>query len=125
MSEVITQAIIGMPFDMAMNNELSRRQFHSRAQDLLADYAALESKYAELREVAIKLEQANAGIAQLNGEMRAELAKLRAGQEPVAYITGQFAGRCVIEAINRAAVLPTGMALYTAPQPSAVPEEKE
>lgn len=125
MSEVITQAIIGMPFDMAMNDELSRRQFHSRAQDLLADYAALESKYAELREVAIKLEQANAGIAQLNGEMRAELAKLRAGQEPVAYITGQFAGRCVIEAINRAAVLPTGMALYTAPQPSAVPEEKE
>lgn len=53
--------------------------------------------------------------------LEAELAKLRAGQEPVAYITGQFAGRCVIEAINRAAVLPTGMALYSAPQPSAVP----
>ena len=35
--------------------------------------------------------------------LEAELAKLRAGQEPVAYITGQFAGRCVIEAINRAA----------------------
>lgn len=51
-----------------------------------------------------------------------ELAKLRAGQEPVAYITGQFAGRCVIEAINRAAVLPTGMALYATPQPSAVPD---
>ena len=54
--------------------------------------------------------------------LEAELAKLRAGQEPVAYITGQFAGRCVIEAINRAAVLPTGMALYSAPQPSAVPD---
>ena len=44
---------------------------------------------------------------------------LEAKAAPVAYITGQFAGRCVIEAINRAAVLPTGMALYATPQPSA------
>lgn len=35
----------------------------------------------------------------------------------VAYVTGQFAGRAVIEPVNRAAVLPTGMALYSAPQP--------
>ena len=52
---------------------------------------------------------------------------LEAKAAPVAYITGQFAGRCVIEAINRAAVLPTGMALYATPQPSAgvvMPERK-
>lgn len=46
---------------------------------------------------------------------------LEAKAAPVAYITGQFAGRCIIEAINRAAVLPTGMALYATPQPSAAP----
>lgn len=50
------------------------------------------------------------------------VAILESKAAPVAYITGQFAGRCVIEAINRAAVLPTGMALYATPQPSAVPE---
>lgn len=70
------------------------------------------------REAEAKVDTQAAIIA----ELQAELAKLRAGQEPVAYITGQFAGRCVIEAINRAAVLPTGMALYSAPQPSAVPD---
>ena len=54
--------------------------------------------------------------------LEAELAKLRAGQEPVAYITGYHGGRCIIEPVNRAAVLPSGMALYTTPQPSAVPD---
>lgn len=51
--------------------------------------------------------------------LEAELARLRAGQEPVAYITGYHGGRCIIEPVNRAAVLPSGMALYTTPQPSA------
>ena len=49
MSEVMTQAIIGMPYEMAMADELSSRQFHDRAQGLLADYAALESECARLK----------------------------------------------------------------------------
>ena len=36
-------------------------------------------------------------------------------QEPVAYVSGYYAGRCVIEPLNRAMVMPDGMALYTAP----------
>lgn len=36
-------------------------------------------------------------------------------QEPVAHITGFFKGHCVIEPIDRATVLPVGMALYRAP----------
>ena len=58
---------------------------------------------------------------------QARAAGIEAKAAPVAYITGQFAGRCIIEAINRAAVLPTGMALYSRPQPSAgvvMPERK-
>ena len=50
MSEVMTQAIIGMPYEMAMADELSSRQFHDRAQGLLADYAALEAECERLRE---------------------------------------------------------------------------
>lgn len=41
MSE-ITRGAIGMPFEMAMNSELSRRQFHSIAQALLAERDRLE-----------------------------------------------------------------------------------
>ncbi len=37
-------------------------------------------------------------------------------QEPVAYVTGMSFGRFIVEPINRAMVLPVGMALYSAPQ---------
>jgi hypothetical protein len=38
-------------------------------------------------------------------------------QEPVAVVTGTYAGRFIVEPLNRAMVLPTNMALYTTPQP--------
>jgi len=41
--------------------------------------------------------------------------------EPVARVTGYYAGRCVIEPLDQAAVLPTGMALYAAPAPAVPP----
>ena len=37
-------------------------------------------------------------------------------QEPVAYVTGMSFGRFIVEPLNRAMVLPVGMALYSAPQ---------
>jgi len=37
--------------------------------------------------------------------------------EPVARVSGYYAGRCVIEPLNRAMVMPEGMSLYAAPQP--------
>ncbi len=33
----MTQAVIGMPYELAMGSEISRRQFYARAQTLLAD----------------------------------------------------------------------------------------
>jgi hypothetical protein len=36
-------------------------------------------------------------------------------QKPVAYITGFHSGHCIIQPIDRAVVLPVGMALYRAP----------
>jgi hypothetical protein len=41
-------------------------------------------------------------------------------QEPVAWVTGFHAGRCVIQTTNPAAILPVGIALYAAPQPVPV-----
>jgi len=41
-------------------------------------------------------------------------------QEPVAYVSGYYDGRCVIEPLNRAMVLPVNIALYTTP-PAAQP----
>lgn len=37
MSEDMTRAVIGMPYELAMDSEISRRQFYARAQTLLAD----------------------------------------------------------------------------------------
>lgn len=36
-------------------------------------------------------------------------------QEPVARVTGYYAGRCVIEPLDGKSVFPTGMAMYSAP----------
>jgi len=44
MSE-ITRVAIGMPFEMAMSSELSRRQFHSVAQALLAERDQLNAGF--------------------------------------------------------------------------------
>ena len=44
-------------------------------------------------------------------EQKAEPVK----QEPVAYVTGYYGGRCVVEPLNRASVLPNNLALYAAP----------
>lgn len=45
----ITRAVIGMPYDLAMSSELSRRQFHGRAQTLLDDCEALIAENVQLR----------------------------------------------------------------------------
>lgn len=48
MSE-ITRGAIGMPFEMAMESELSRRQFHSIAQALLGERDQLKAENEALR----------------------------------------------------------------------------
>ena len=50
MSEAMTRGIIGMPFDMAMSTDLSRLQFHARAQGLLADAERLAAEQAVMRQ---------------------------------------------------------------------------
>jgi hypothetical protein len=52
------------------------------------------------------------GVQKLFDDKRAQPASV---QEPVAWVTGFYAGRCVIKTINPAAILPVGVALYTTP----------
>ena len=42
MSDLMTKAVIGMPYDLAMASEVSRQQFYDRAQALLKDNARLD-----------------------------------------------------------------------------------
>lgn len=51
-------AIIGMPYEMAMEGEIARRQFHSRAQDLLADYDILRTANQRLEAENAQLKSA-------------------------------------------------------------------
>lgn len=69
MSE-ITRGAIGMPFEMAMESELSRRQFHSIAQALLAERDQVRAEVAGLRTGYEAYERVNA-------ELKAECEALR------------------------------------------------
>jgi outer membrane murein-binding lipoprotein Lpp len=62
MSE-ITKGVIGMPFDLAMGSELSRRQYHARAQELLAENERLHASDQEATELCDCLSVLLGGIA--------------------------------------------------------------
>ncbi len=52
--------------------------------------------------------------SKLHSAIKAALAQ--PAQEPVAYVIGTSFGRFIVEPLNRAMVLPIGMALYSSPQ---------
>ena len=66
MSE-ITAAVLNMPFELAMSDELSRRQFYDRAKDALQAAAEL-TKHAQ---------DGFAAAMRENEKLRAEVARLR------------------------------------------------
>lgn len=73
MSE-ITRCVIGMPFDMAMESEISRRQFHAIARELLTENDRLKADLDSYKQGA-KVE-ADAG-----DEARTEVRQLKAENE--------------------------------------------
>lgn len=58
MSEVMDQAVIGMPYEMALGCEVSRRQYYSRANAVLAERDALAAEAQALREEVAALRMA-------------------------------------------------------------------
>lgn len=81
MSE-ITRGAIGMPFEMAMESELSRRQFHSIAQALLAERDQVRAEVAGLRTGYEAYERVNA-------ELKAENETLRKDAERYQWLRGR------------------------------------
>ncbi len=80
MSEVMDQAVIGMPYEVALGCEVSRRQYYSRANAVLAERDALAAKLAMLEDAAAKGDAARqqcGGMEMEIEELRAELAELR------------------------------------------------
>lgn len=45
---IMTRGVIAMPYKLAMNSDLNRRQFYSHAQVLLAENEALRKDYERL-----------------------------------------------------------------------------
>ncbi len=80
-----------------------------------------QGQQVEWRTTAVMLEQANAGLAQLNGKLRAELSALKAQQEPVAWRVTGAGGLTVTPEYPKWAEDDSRLlieSLYTAPQPA-------
>ena len=76
-----------------------------------AEFEALREALAEQAEQeSVRLQCTTCGTVYAEG-VPPKLAE----QEPVARVTGYHGGRCVVEPLNRALVLPTDMALYAEP----------
>ncbi|MCY1462323.1 hypothetical protein D3C76_932060 [compost metagenome] len=84
MSE-ITRGVIGMPFDMAMGSELSRRQFHGRAQGLQVEFDHLKAENAGLKTGYEAYEQVVQGL-------RAEVEALRKDAERYWWLRSRLPG---------------------------------
>ena len=81
MSELMDRAVIGMPFDMAMQNHLSRMQFYNRAKAILAERDALMAERDALQGQLDDLRNGWANSVKAHSEALAERdAAFAAGQ---------------------------------------------
>lgn len=91
------------------------------ADDALAQHqritAAMAAEVETWRSNALMLEQANVGLAQLNGKLRAELAEVK-GREAVGEVQLRTGGGISLLHVDLTQPLPPGTKLYTAPQPA-------
>lgn len=83
MSE-ITRGVIGMPFDLAMGSELSRRQFHSIARGLLAENDRLRTAEGD----AITYKAGMENVAQQRDQLKVENEKFDEGVRSMACSLG-------------------------------------
>lgn len=101
-----------------MMNRVQQRWFKDIMAEATQEECAsvLNDRIAELE---AQLAEVNADATRWQNrwiEADKQLAEL-AKQEPVARATGYYGGRSVVEALNPAAIIPVGMALYAAPMP--------
>ena len=83
--------------------------------------AAMAAEVETWRSNALMLEQANVGLAQLNGKLRAELAEVK-GREAVGEVQLRTGGGISLLHVDLTQPLPPGTKLYTLPPASHVQE---
>lgn len=81
MSDVMLHGVIEMPYDMAMSNEMSRRQFYSRAQQALRER---NEAHAEIKALKSDIE----GYVTVNAELMAEIDDVRSDAMRMRYLLG-------------------------------------
>lgn len=87
MTDMMDDAVINMPIEMAMQDALSRMQYYRRAQSILVDRNRLQQELAASQERVKALEDLMAELNKLCAEKDKQIQ--RAG---VAYETGRDAG---------------------------------
>lgn len=78
MSDLMLRGVILMPYNMAMRDELSRRQFYSRAQALLADYDRMRDALEESQSLLAAMLHEQRPASEIQAQMidnRAALAQ--------------------------------------------------
>ena len=111
---------IQIQYQYPYTDNASTRQLAERIAAMLAATPA-QGQQVEWRTTAVMLEQANAGLAQLNGKLRAELSALKAqqvGQEPVGYAAQDDIDWNGDIPVRRERFADYQVPLYTAPQPA-------
>jgi hypothetical protein len=73
----MTKGVIGMPYTIAMNSEMSRRQFYSHAQVLLAEVERLRTAEGDAMTYKAGMEN----VAQQRDQVKAEVEALRKDSE--------------------------------------------
>jgi len=73
MSDLMLTSVLRMPYEMAMEGELSRRQLHARAQQAAAEIDRLNAEIERLREI----EREWFALSQDDGKAQREIDRLR------------------------------------------------
>ncbi|MBX6966030.1 hypothetical protein [Alcaligenes faecalis] len=68
MSDIMLNAVIQMPYEMAMKDELSRRQFYERANQALNERNAKAAEIERLREALTNAEDRMRRVSRLLSE---------------------------------------------------------
>jgi hypothetical protein len=88
MSDVMLLGVLRMPYDLAMSDDLSRIQFHGRAQQAADRIEADDAAIAQLQQQVAALEKLNANLTETtlmvikhNTAKTKEIARLEADRE--------------------------------------------
>jgi hypothetical protein len=113
--DAVKQALEALEFfkGLALSiEEIERAEEAITALQSIISQDALDKKAENARELGLSYDD-----EPKIGCVNHDCDQCKAVQEPVAWVTGFYAGRCVIQTINPAAILPVGIALYTSPPP--------